>query len=434
MNLRRRLNQLNPYLIGTIIIALLILANQLILSYSLSLKAQDARIINMAGKQRMLSQQIKAAALQNFQNATAPNKELQLLLDKWESTHQILVNGSIKSNLDKVAEPFNHELQSLTPYFDFAQQFVENWNNQKTETIYSFVENQDNFLALMDNIVLDLQKHADRKLTIINGISWVLGLLSLAIIFSGYNYYIQPISLRIKEQKEALVAKNEQLEHFAYIASHDLQEPLRTITSFIDIVQEEYEPQLDEEAGTYFDFIRKATERMKGLVTGLLRYSRIGQSSQYVLLDLNNMLATIQEDIMIKIREKQANIDISDFPPIIGMETEVRQLFQNLLMNALKFSRPNISPVIEISCKELKTEWQFCVTDNGIGIEKNHLKNIFQIFNRLHLSSEYEGYGIGLAFCKKIVEQHHGKIWVESEFGEGSQFYFTIAKNLYHDD
>lgn len=251
-----------------------------------------------------------------------------------------------------------------------------------------------------------------------------------ATVFVVIKYEIQQ---SIEKQNRQLRQQNEQLEHFAYIASHDLNEPLRTITSFVDIIIEEYEDKLDEDAHEYFDFIKKAAKRMRGLVSGLLKYSRIGKSDIFRPVELNRVIAEIKEDISLSMTEKKATIICEELPVVHGLDTELRQLFQNLFTNALKFSKKKENPIIKVSVKEHKTNWQFCVTDNGIGISPDMQQKIFNIFTKLHLPSEYEGQGIGLAFCKKIVELHQGEIWVESALGQGSQFYFTIPKSLIHE-
>lgn len=235
---------------------------------------------------------------------------------------------------------------------------------------------------------------------------------------------------REHEQNKVLEEKNEQLQHFAYIASHDLKEPLRTVTSFIEIFQEEYEKKLDDDAQEYFNFINKATDRMRALIEGLLAFSRIGKAQNFEQTDLNMMLKEIKEDLSLSINEKQAVIKLDPLHNIACSKVELRQVFQNLISNGLKFCPTNRSPVISVFSVEKPDHIQFVVQDNGIGISKEQKSKIFNMFSRLHLRSEYEGQGIGLAFCKKIVELHGGKIWVESLPGQGSSFFFTVSKHL----
>ncbi len=248
----------------------------------------------------------------------------------------------------------------------------------------------------------------------------------------------QEILLRENAEAESkrlidlLVAKNEELKHFAFIASHDLQEPLRTVNSFIEALKEDYNEKLDSGANQYLSYMQEATARMKALIEGLLAYSRIGRSGQYKIENLQNTLADVTQNLDMAIRESQASIVIGELPTLACLPVEIRQLFQNLVLNAIKFSQKGQVPRVEISAREMPAAWEFCVKDNGIGIEPMHQEKIFKIFSRLHLPEEYQGEGLGLAFCKKIVELHEGRIWVESEPGKGSEFFFTISKNLHN--
>ncbi|MGH1334527.1 MAG: sensor histidine kinase [Aureispira sp.] len=233
---------------------------------------------------------------------------------------------------------------------------------------------------------------------------------------------------KIKQKSLELEEKNTQLEHFAYIASHDLNEPLRTISSFIEIIKEEYEETLNDDLHTYFNFIQDALTRMRAMIDGLLRYSQIGKSADFQLVNINALLVELQEDLSNILEKNEVTLHIQPLPTINCLELELRQLFQNLITNAIKFQKPTVKPSISIVCEEQSTHWRFCILDNGIGVRAEKQEEIFNIFTKLHRSTEYQGQGIGLAFCKKIIAIHQGKIWVESVPGEGSQFYFTILK------
>ncbi len=227
-------------------------------------------------------------------------------------------------------------------------------------------------------------------------------------------------------KNKELERKNKELEQFAYVTSHDLQEPLRTTSSFVNLLKEQYGGKLDKKADKYFSFIVDSSDRMKVLIKDLLDYSRIGSKNQLEKVDCNNIIQDVIADIELVIRDFNAEIIYGDLPVINGYPTKMKQLFQNLLINAIKFSKKEVAPDINISVNKTDGYWKFAFSDNGIGIEKIHQERIFVIFQRLHTRSEYNGSGIGLSHCKKIVELHHGKIWVESEPGKGSTFYFTI--------
>ena len=223
-----------------------------------------------------------------------------------------------------------------------------------------------------------------------------------------------------------LQAKNKELEQFAYVASHDLQEPLRTTASFVELLQRQYKGRLDDKADKYLAYISDASFRMKTLIMDLLDFSRIGTKGELEKIDCNHTIKNVLADLAIAIQESKAVIIFEPLPVIDGYATEIKLLFQNLVINAIKFRKEDTNPLITISAREDGDYWEFKVSDNGIGIDPQYNDRIFKIFQRLHSRSQFEGAGIGLAHCKKIVELHHGRIWIDSVLGKGSTFYFTI--------
>ncbi|EDM34253.1 histidine kinase sensor protein [Pedobacter sp. BAL39] len=234
------------------------------------------------------------------------------------------------------------------------------------------------------------------------------------------------IEKALNEYARELEFKNKELEQFVYIASHDLQEPLLTVRNFVDLLKDEYGSVFDENAELYLTFINQSTERMRNLIKGLLDYSRLGGNQPKKQIDLNAIIDGVRHDLYTQIESSGARIFCQELPLIRGHETAIRQLFQNLLSNSLKFRKVGVPPEIHISAQQDGEFWKFEVRDNGIGIEERFTEKIFAIFQRLHSHSEYEGHGIGLSHCKKIVEMHSGEIYVKSLIGEGSCFYFTI--------
>ena len=230
-------------------------------------------------------------------------------------------------------------------------------------------------------------------------------------------------------QHKELERKNKELEQFAYVASHDLQEPLQTTISFVELFQQQYKGKLDEKADKYLSFIAQASERMKVLITDLLEYSRIGQDKHLQFIDCNMILKEVMEDLAELVISTGAEIKAEPLPVITCYPKEIKQLFQHLAYNAIKFRKKNIVPKLRIAARPNKGSWQFAFTDNGIGILKENNERIFVIFQRLHTRSDYKGSGIGLSHCKKIVELHKGRIWLESEPDIGTTFYFTIPQN-----
>jgi PAS domain S-box-containing protein len=233
---------------------------------------------------------------------------------------------------------------------------------------------------------------------------------------------------KVRQRTEELERKNKELEQFAYVASHDLQEPLRTIASFVDLLGKQYKSKLDDNADKYMDYILQSSDRMKTLIKDLLDYSRLGREKEARQVNCNNIVGEVKADLNRVIRDNQAEVKAEELPVIEAYPTELKLLFQNLVSNSIKFRRPEVPPVVEIRASKENGHWKFAFKDNGIGIEEQYLDRIFVIFQRLHNRTAYEGSGIGLAHCKKIVELHGGKIWVESEVGVGSIFYFTISE------
>ncbi|MBY0486554.1 MAG: PAS domain S-box protein [Flavobacteriaceae bacterium] len=218
---------------------------------------------------------------------------------------------------------------------------------------------------------------------------------------------------KLKYLKE-IEHKNEELEQFTYIASHDLQEPLRSLISFTSLLKEEYSGKIDDTFDIYNNFITSASKRMETLVKGLLDYSRLGKEKLLVTLNCNEILDNVITDLNVTIIASRAEITIDEM------------LFQNLISNAIKFAKKDQPPKIHISAVQEGNAWLFSVKDNGIGIDEKHKDKIFIIFKRLHNRADYEGTGIGLSHCKKIVNLHGGKIWVESQLNEGSTFKFLL--------
>jgi PAS domain S-box-containing protein len=240
---------------------------------------------------------------------------------------------------------------------------------------------------------------------------------------------LKELNRTLEQQARELAASNEELEQFAFVASHDLQEPLRMISSFLAQLERKYDSVLDEKGRKYIHFATDGARRMRQIILDLLDFSRVGR------IDLERKetdVGKIVESVVLlhqkMIQEKKGVVEYSGLPVIFAAEIPLQQLFQNLVNNALKYHEGNKPPRVVISSAESEKYWAFSVEDNGIGIHEEYQEKIFTIFQRLHHKDEYSGTGVGLAICKKIAEQHGGEIWVESEPGEGSTFYFTISK------
>jgi PAS domain S-box-containing protein len=232
----------------------------------------------------------------------------------------------------------------------------------------------------------------------------------------------------LARQAQALARSNSELEQFAYVASHDLQEPLRMVASYTQLLADRYRGQLDDKANRWIAYAVEGVTRMRTLIDDLLAYSRAGRPGQvFTPTDCAAVLAKALTYLQKAIEESGAVVTHDPLPSVHSAGPHLLHLFQNLLSNALKFRGPE-PPRIHVAAQDKGTEWVFSVRDNGLGIDPEHFERIFVIFQRLHSRQEYPGTGIGLAICKKIVEQHGGRIWVESQPGHGTTFYFTLPK------
>lgn len=236
-----------------------------------------------------------------------------------------------------------------------------------------------------------------------------------------HQHYLQ------KKLIKKLEISNKELEQFAYVASHDLQEPLRMVTSFTQLLARRYKKKLDSNADDYIDFIVEGSHRMKNLIDDLLVYSRLNTvKAEYQFSDLNQVLDKVLLGMKNTITEEQVQITHDKLPTVRCDSSQLGQVFQNLISNSIKFHKT--TPKIHISSEETPEEWILGVSDEGIGIDPKHQEQIFDVFKRLHTRMEYPGTGIGLSICKRVVDRHDGKIWVKSELGKGSSFYFTLPK------
>lgn len=241
-------------------------------------------------------------------------------------------------------------------------------------------------------------------------------------IFAGV---VRDISDMKVVQKE-LAQSNQDLEQFAYVASHDLQEPLRMVRSFSELLAKRYKGKFDKDADEFIEFILDGSKRMQTLVQDLLAYSRVGSRAKALVpTNSREVLDGVLSQLKLALEQAGAQITFDNLPMVLADDTQLGQVFQNLISNAIKFHSDQ-PPKIHVSAKQSEDQWIFSVQDNGIGIDPEYFDRVFVMFQRLHGKDEYPGTGIGLAVCKRIVDRHGGKIWIQSQIGKGSTFFFSL--------
>lgn len=261
-----------------------------------------------------------------------------------------------------------------------------------------------------------------------NGDEVPLGVSINDFMFNGDHYFVglfRDISQRKKIQRE-LEESNKRLEQFAYAASHDLQEPLRMVSSYLQLIDQRYGDEFDEDGEEFLEFALDGANRMREMIDGLLAYSRVEtRGDPFGPVDLNAVVRDVQADLQLRIEETDAELLVDDLPRVAGDRSQLRQVMQNLVSNALTYSGKE-QPRIEITAERDGERWQISVQDHGIGIDPADTDKIFEVFHRLHSRDEYGGTGLGLAVCQRIIERHDGKIWVDTRPGDGSIFRFTL--------
>ncbi|RRB04639.1 sensor histidine kinase [Larkinella rosea] len=270
-------------------------------------------------------------------------------------------------------------------------------------------------------------------------IRFLTAVVSVATVVALIRYFNEAVGLRTSKEydrelsyrqlaMQELTRSNQELQQFAYIASHDLQSPLKTIASYLSMLESKHGDQLDAEARRLISVSTAAAERMRNLINDVLDFSRIGSEIAFTQVDLKLLVDEILEEQQAEILTSGAKLDIDPLPIITGHRTDLKQLFQNLISNALKYRQANVPPHIRIEATEDLHQYRFSISDNGIGIENQYFDRIFQVFQRLHGRNKYSGNGIGLATCKKVIDIYGGQIWLESTLGSGTTIYFTIPK------
>ncbi|MGB0839570.1 MAG: ATP-binding protein [Chitinophagales bacterium] len=389
--------------------------------------------------------ELQAKLIQQAEQIQLQNLELQAALQKIkESQAELELKQSMLSKAEEVAHLGSWHYDKATKELILSEEClrVHGLKAQPKKWMYKdflkLVHEEDRAMVkaaltamVKDNMNFDLTY----RIVLPNGqTKWLRGNIVITEYENGEVLKAVGSVLDVDQTKRieaALMRSNQELEQFAYTASHDLKQPLRTISGFAQLLKEQFADVLDEEGQEYIGYIISGTTNMNGLIQGLLEYAKLSSTKEDALLNMNvnQVIGLVSQNLRGEIRESNTQIYVDNLPTQVrGVRIKLIQLFQNLIANAIKFRKQNEACVIQIWAEEQPLHWQFGIKDNGIGIPAGFEESIFQLFRKLHGPSEYTGSGIGLATCRKIVTQHGGDLWVESKEGQGATFFFTIPK------
>ncbi len=435
----------NKYILVVMLTVFILVFNQMVIQYYLYKKKNDAQIINIAGKQRMLSQQINLEinrfAYSESHQKDEQKKKVEQLFSEWQSNHYALLNGTGEKNLRTIdSEEAIAKLNLMSKNIDFIGHLLAS-NTLQTAVLEEIYSNQKSFLREMDKTVSIIEQRARNKLNFIIGMEIFFLLLSITIIFSEVKFIFLPFTQRLHTQNIELKLQNKRLikyqesnnylSKFSHIISHDLKAPMRVIVSFAQLLKRSFvkeEPKETQEE--YLDFIMTSVKEMSVLIDDLSQFVSLeGSKLKLEKFKLNDLLEHIRLQLRNKIKEKNAITTFKNIPSdFVADKTKSKLIFQNLISNSIKYSKENTPPEIIVECTEKENDWEFRVIDNGIGIDAKHHQDIFEIFVKLSHQRKIDSSGVGLALVKKAIEKHQGDIEIESKLGEGTTFKFSFPK------
>jgi PAS domain S-box-containing protein len=363
-------------------------------------------------------------------------KALQKSEERYRMLYESIRDAILVANTDR-------EVISCNPAFtDLFGYTLDEIRGRKTRLIY---EDEEEF-NLVREILEERQDESNffftpnyrkKSGTVFPGETNLFYLRDDAGEVQGFIGLVRDITARRQAQKQIatyaadLERSNRELEQFAYVVSHDLQEPVRTVKNWLGLLEDRYRGEMDERAERYIDHAVDGARRMQEMIRALLDLSRVGTRGQELApTDLEVVLGRTLRSLRRVIEDADAQVTCDSLPTVMADRAQLAQVFQNLVANAIKFRREGVPPRVHVSAKRQGDEWVFSVADNGIGIDPQQTERIFEVFQRLHTDEEYPGLGMGLALCKRIVERHGGRIWVESEPGQGSMFCFTLPATI----
>ena len=449
--------------VALLILGLLSVGSYLLVRRSLSDQERATEVLRLANRQRFLAERMIVSSVRlvsHYELGPTRQRLVQIEQDaeELERSHAALMTGEATSPIGDAGSPEIRRIYADPPvsldrtigrFLELARDLVRSsadeggeWRQPQMQYLAeisntSILEDLSNGL---DALVAEFQKESDERMRNTQRLeAAILGTTVLVLVVVGL-FVFRPMALRVRRdigelerasaelsaRAEALERSNAELEQFAYVASHDLQEPLRMIAAYVQLLDRRYKGKLGPDADECIHFASEGATRMHRLILDLLAFSRVGtHGGGMVSTDLGHALQGVLDDMQVAIEESRARIRSNGLPHVRADPQQAGQLLQNLVANAIKF-RGTDDPDIRIDSRREGDLWHVTVRDNGIGFDMRFAERIFVIFQRLHARDRYPGTGIGLAICKKIVERHGGRIWAESSPGEGSTFHFTL--------
>lgn len=419
------------YFIATIITISVLIMNQLFIQYWLHQKKEDANVINIGGRQRMLSQRLVALTYTYQINpSTVTKNKLDNAYQLWNDSHELLL-GTFVSERNRVEANIHQQLLALTPLIDNAEHYVSKPLDIDESGLNEFILNQDDFLIQMDGIVKELEIDSERKLHFVIIFEIIFFLISLLLVIYEIVFVFKRISNNLQEKNEALRNSNELLEQYAFLAAHDLKTPSLNALNFAKVLKNDLAGKIDEKEELYFDLLIKSTKRLNETTNDLLQLSSVNNGSlKLVSFAPKDELDIILSQFHDQIQSIGATVNIGNLPSMITADKYLLGLvFQNLISNALKFVPKERKAILDINYQSDKSNHHLIFSDNGIGIPNDKFDEVFGLFKRLHRQDEYAGSGIGLSICNVIMQKHHGEILMDSNEGKGSIFTLVLPKH-----
>lgn len=421
------------YYKATLVAIVIILLNQCFIQYWLYQKREDAKLINISGRQRMFSQKI-VAEVYSYQNhpTEAKLRALHALYEDWVNSQHYLLGKYQSYNWFIDHQLIYTKLLELNPFISSIKSQVLDPFKLQEKDLQSLQNNQQVFLSKMDSLVKKIEHESLMKLNFVVFIEILFALISLALIYYEITFVFQKINQDLFQKNKALAASNEMLEGYAYLAAHDLRLPTQNVINFSKVLRKKLDDRMTEKEKEYFGFIQESTERLKNTTGDLLDFSRINAENLDVdVCDPLELFNNILDDLQASISEKQAVVQVEDLPDSIEADKNLlRLVFLNLISNALKFVPLETTPYLHIKYQSIENHHVFSIQDNGIGIAADKQEQIFGLFKRLHNQEEFSGTGIGLSICQKVVEKHQGEIYLDSSPRSGSTFFVKLPKDI----